>query len=80
MMAPSRAPGKTVVFAAGSRFKARVCILHVLRRSRDSQNLPGHGTDLILILTHLKEGTPSTEFDDLSTLLYKREKKHDVVH
>lgn len=37
------------------------------------QALPGHGTDLILILTHLKAGTPSTEIDDLSTLLYKKE-------
>lgn len=33
----------------------------------------GHGTDLILILTHLKADTPSTEIDDLSTLLYKKE-------
>ncbi|CAJ1383354.1 unnamed protein product [Effrenium voratum] len=39
------------------------------------QALPGHGTDLILILTHLKAGTPSTEIDDLSTLLYKKEVK-----
>lgn len=37
------------------------------------QALPGHGTDLILILTHLKEGTPSTQMEDLSTLLYKRD-------
>ena len=33
------------------------------------QALPGHGTDMYLLLTHLKEGTPSTETDDLSTLL-----------
>jgi len=37
------------------------------------QALPGHGTDLILILTHLKEGTPATEIDDLSTMLYRKE-------
>lgn len=36
---------------------------------------PGHGTDLILILTHLKAGTPATEIDDLSTLLYKKESR-----
>mmetsp|Transcript_174944 Transcript_174944/g.560996 ORF Transcript_174944/g.560996 Transcript_174944/m.560996 type:complete len:396 (+) Transcript_174944:145-1332(+) len=33
------------------------------------QALPGHGTDMYLLLTHLKEGTPSTEIDDLSTIL-----------
>mmetsp|Transcript_26241 Transcript_26241/g.53105 ORF Transcript_26241/g.53105 Transcript_26241/m.53105 type:complete len:174 (+) Transcript_26241:1-522(+) len=37
------------------------------------QALPGHGTNMYLILTHLKEGTPSTEIDDLSTVLYRRE-------
>eukprot|EP00927_Polykrikos_kofoidii_P067538 TRINITY_DN63005_c0_g1_i1.p1 TRINITY_DN63005_c0_g1~~TRINITY_DN63005_c0_g1_i1.p1 ORF type:complete len:397 (-),score=45.22 TRINITY_DN63005_c0_g1_i1:86-1276(-) len=37
------------------------------------QALPGHGTDMYLILTHLKEGTPSTEIDDLSTILYAKE-------
>jgi len=37
------------------------------------QALPGLGTDMYLILTHLKEGTPSTEIDDLSTVLYTRE-------
>jgi len=35
------------------------------------QNLPGHGTDMYVVLTHLKEGTPSTEMEDLSTLLEK---------
>eukprot|EP00405_Crypthecodinium_cohnii_P017921 CAMPEP_0206462506 /NCGR_PEP_ID=MMETSP0324_2-20121206/26020_1 /ASSEMBLY_ACC=CAM_ASM_000836 /TAXON_ID=2866 /ORGANISM="Crypthecodinium cohnii, Strain Seligo" /LENGTH=379 /DNA_ID=CAMNT_0053934677 /DNA_START=57 /DNA_END=1196 /DNA_ORIENTATION=+ len=35
------------------------------------QALPGHGTDMYLLLTHLKEGTPSTEIDDLSTILEK---------
>ena len=49
--------------------------------SSRSGSLPGHGTDLILILTHLKQGTPSTEFDDLSTLLYKKEGSgHVKVH
>jgi len=37
------------------------------------QALPGHGTDMYLLLTHLKEGTPSTEIDDLSTVLYQTE-------
>lgn len=37
------------------------------------QALPGHGTDMYLLLTHLKEGTPSTEIDDLSTILYQQE-------
>lgn len=37
------------------------------------QAVQGHGTDLFLILTHLKEGTPSTEIDDLATVLYTRE-------
>merc|ERR1719183_3008444 len=37
------------------------------------QALPGHGTDMYMILTHLKEGTESTEIDDLSTMLYNRE-------
>lgn len=37
------------------------------------QALPGHGTDLILVLTHLTEGTPATEIDDLSTILYNKE-------
>ena len=39
----------------------------------------GHGTDLILILTHLKAGTPSTEIDDLSTTLYKKESKRSFA-
>eukprot|EP00933_Yihiella_yeosuensis_P015069 TRINITY_DN13266_c0_g4_i1.p1 TRINITY_DN13266_c0_g4~~TRINITY_DN13266_c0_g4_i1.p1 ORF type:complete len:401 (+),score=37.78 TRINITY_DN13266_c0_g4_i1:112-1314(+) len=43
------------------------------------QALPGHGTDLILVLTHLKEGTPSTEIDDLSTILYKKEEGEDEL-
>lgn len=37
------------------------------------QALPGLGTDMYLVLTHLKAGTPSTEIDDLSTVLYRRE-------
>eukprot|EP00929_Paragymnodinium_shiwhaense_P064596 TRINITY_DN32384_c0_g1_i2.p1 TRINITY_DN32384_c0_g1~~TRINITY_DN32384_c0_g1_i2.p1 ORF type:complete len:387 (-),score=65.23 TRINITY_DN32384_c0_g1_i2:20-1180(-) len=37
------------------------------------QPLPGHGTDVYLLLTHLKAGTPSTEIDDLSTVLYNAE-------
>lgn len=37
------------------------------------QALPGHGTDIYLILTHLKEGSPATMNDDLSTLLYNKE-------
>jgi [3-methyl-2-oxobutanoate dehydrogenase (acetyl-transferring)] kinase len=37
------------------------------------QALPGHGIDMYLILTHLKEGTESTEIDDLSTILYQKE-------
>ncbi|CAE8588241.1 unnamed protein product, partial [Polarella glacialis] len=36
------------------------------------QAMPGHGTDMYLMLTHLKEGTPSTEIDDLSTNLYAK--------
>lgn len=43
------------------------------------QALPGHGTDMYLILTHLKEGTPSTEIDDLSTMLYNRENSDSVL-
>lgn len=37
------------------------------------QALPGHGTDMYLLLTHLKEGTPSTEIEDMSSILYKSE-------
>jgi signal transduction histidine kinase len=37
------------------------------------QALPGHGTDMYLLLTHLKEGTDATEVDDVSTILYKQE-------
>mmetsp|Transcript_57597 Transcript_57597/g.151591 ORF Transcript_57597/g.151591 Transcript_57597/m.151591 type:complete len:430 (-) Transcript_57597:116-1405(-) len=33
------------------------------------QALPGHGTDMYLLLTHLKEGAPSTESDDLASML-----------
>ena len=33
------------------------------------QALPGHGTDMYLLLNHLKEGSPSTEEDDPSTSL-----------
>mmetsp|Transcript_46748 Transcript_46748/g.109043 ORF Transcript_46748/g.109043 Transcript_46748/m.109043 type:complete len:408 (-) Transcript_46748:91-1314(-) len=40
------------------------------------QALPGHGTDMYLLLTHLKEGTPSTEIDDLSTVLYQTENEN----
>lgn len=32
------------------------------------QALPGHGTDMYLLLNHLKEGSPSTEEDDPSTV------------
>jgi len=40
------------------------------------QALPGHGTDMYLLLTHLKTGTNSTEMEDLSTILNTRENKH----
>lgn len=33
------------------------------------QALPGHGTDMYIVLTHLKEGSPSTEVDDLASTL-----------
>lgn len=33
------------------------------------QALPGHGTDMYLLLNHLKQGSPSTEEDDPSTAL-----------
>ena len=33
------------------------------------QALPGHGTDMYLLLNHLKEGSPTTEEDDPSTAL-----------
>lgn len=36
------------------------------------QALPGHGTDMYLLLTHLKEGTPSCEIEDLATILEDR--------
>merc|ERR1712217_725309 len=39
------------------------------------QAVPGHGTDLFLLLTHLREGTPSCEIDDLSTVLYNKDNK-----
>lgn len=35
------------------------------------QVLPGHGTDMYLVLTHLIEGSPSTEVDDLASSLEK---------
>ena len=62
---------------AVKRASALSSIIHVqaTRQKASEFFFPGHGTDLILILTHLKEGTPSTEFDDLSTLLYKKERK-----
>jgi len=37
------------------------------------QALPGLGTDAYLLLTHLKEGTPSTEVDDLATVMQMQE-------
>eukprot|EP00434_Breviolum_minutum_P013989 symbB.v1.2.012337.t1/scaffold826.1/size159518/4 len=37
------------------------------------QALPGHGTDMYLLLNHLKEGSPSTEEDDPSTALTETE-------
>lgn len=43
------------------------------------QALPGHGTDMYLLLTHLKQGTPATEMDDLSTLLYESENKRSSL-
>lgn len=33
------------------------------------QALPGHGIDMYLLLTHLKEGTPGCEQEDLATVL-----------
>eukprot|EP00930_Biecheleria_cincta_P085799 TRINITY_DN75163_c0_g1_i1.p1 TRINITY_DN75163_c0_g1~~TRINITY_DN75163_c0_g1_i1.p1 ORF type:complete len:380 (+),score=57.49 TRINITY_DN75163_c0_g1_i1:128-1267(+) len=37
------------------------------------QALPGHGTDMYLLLNHLKEGTASTEEEDPSTALTQNE-------
>merc|ERR1712039_676699 len=37
------------------------------------QALPGHGTDMYLLLNHLKEGAPSTEMEDPSTALTENE-------
>jgi len=37
------------------------------------QALPGHGTDVYLVLCHLKEGTPPTEMDDSATALAMNE-------
>ena len=39
------------------------------------QALPGHGTDMYLLLNHLKEGSPSTEEDDPSTALTETENR-----
>eukprot|EP00931_Biecheleriopsis_adriatica_P064326 TRINITY_DN39125_c0_g1_i1.p1 TRINITY_DN39125_c0_g1~~TRINITY_DN39125_c0_g1_i1.p1 ORF type:complete len:397 (-),score=86.32 TRINITY_DN39125_c0_g1_i1:176-1366(-) len=68
-----RASGRSEL--AGYGFGLPLTRLHAQYFGGDvfMQALPGHGTDLILILTHLKEGTPSTEMDDLSTSLYKKE-------
>jgi len=44
------------------------------------QAIPGHGTNVYLLLTHLKEGTPSTEIDDLSTVLYREEGQGRRLH
>ncbi|CAJ1342572.1 unnamed protein product [Effrenium voratum] len=39
------------------------------------QALPGHGTDMYLLLNHLKEGSPSIEEDDPSTALTETENR-----
>eukprot|EP00929_Paragymnodinium_shiwhaense_P119562 TRINITY_DN91464_c0_g1_i1.p1 TRINITY_DN91464_c0_g1~~TRINITY_DN91464_c0_g1_i1.p1 ORF type:complete len:446 (-),score=68.02 TRINITY_DN91464_c0_g1_i1:84-1421(-) len=44
------------------------------------QVLPGHGTDMYLLLNHLKEGTASTEEDDPSTALSEAENKSASVN
>jgi len=38
------------------------------------QALPGHGTDMYILLTHLKEGSASTEVEDAATILETRRK------
>eukprot|EP00929_Paragymnodinium_shiwhaense_P016474 TRINITY_DN124868_c0_g1_i1.p1 TRINITY_DN124868_c0_g1~~TRINITY_DN124868_c0_g1_i1.p1 ORF type:complete len:394 (-),score=53.72 TRINITY_DN124868_c0_g1_i1:204-1385(-) len=37
------------------------------------QAIPGHGTDMYLVLTHLKAGTDATEIADLATSLHSKE-------
>jgi len=45
------------------------------------QALPGHGTDMYLLLNHLKEGAASTEMDDPSTAIVRTENYgHSVDH
>ncbi|CAE8587145.1 unnamed protein product, partial [Polarella glacialis] len=39
------------------------------------QAMPGHGTDMYLLLNHLKEGSPSTETEDPSTALTENENR-----
>merc|ERR1719215_2488106 len=71
--ATERRPKKSEL--AGYGFGLPLTRLHAQYFGGDvfMQALPGLGTDMYLILTHLKEGTPSTEIDDLSTVLYTRE-------
>lgn len=65
---------------AGYGFGLPLTRLHAQYFGGDAfmQALPGHGTDMYLLLTHLKEGTDSTELEDLSTLQYKQEDRHSV--
>lgn len=69
MMGRSDAQLKTEL--AGFGFGLPLTRLHAQYFGGDvfMQALPGHGTDMYLLLTHLKEGTPSTEIDDLATIL-----------
>jgi len=36
------------------------------------QALPGHGTDMYLLLTHLKQGSSATEMEDPTTVVYQK--------
>jgi len=69
------APAQRKSELAGYGFGLPLTRLHAQYFGGDvfMQALPGHGTDMYLLLTHLKEGTDATEIDDLSTILYNRE-------
>merc|ERR1711920_645530 len=67
--------GERRIELAGYGFGLPLTRLHAQYFGGDvfMQAVPGHGTDLFLLLTHLREGTPSTEIDDLSTVLYNKD-------
>jgi len=82
---PESAPAEALAFPgqpgglrselAGYGFGLPLTRLHAQYFGGDvfMQSLPGHGTDMYIVLTHLEEGSPSTEIDDLGSALINKE-------